>query len=168
MNDLQHQISDRVNAFINEVTQLARKVAMETLASALGGSEPAAKSSVAAPRKAVPAAAPAAVAAVPAATRDAPAAGRRRGRKGQKRDPREIAKVQSDLAAYIAAHAGQRIEQIKAVFGVETKDLVLPIKKLVEAGTIRSEGTRRATKYFPVAAVSAAPAKGKVGRPKKK
>src|SRR5207237_234039 len=87
MNDLQRQISDRVNAFVDEVARLARKAAMDTLSSALGSQSPA-------PRRAAVAAGPAAA---PAAPR-----GRRARGKGQKRDPREIAKVQSDLAAHIA------------------------------------------------------------------
>jgi hypothetical protein len=51
------------------------------------------------------------------------------------------------------------------------RELNLPIKKLLEDGSIRSEGTRRATKYFPsggAASKAAAKAPAKRGRPKKK
>jgi len=169
MNDLQRQISDRVNAFVEDVNRLARKAAMETLASALGGpshgpsagpstgrgpgrppgrpaGRPPASAALAAPTAY---AAPALAAAPAAAAAPAQTRGRRARGKGQKRDPREIARIQSDLAAYIAANGGQRIEQIKVQMGLDTKDLVLPIKKLMDEKTIRSEGTRRATKYFP-------------------
>lgn len=71
--------------------------------------------------------------------------------KGQKRDPQAIVALGEQLVAHIVANPGQRIEQIKVALGADTKDLALPIKKLLAAKTIRSEGTRRATKYFPAA-----------------
>jgi len=41
------------------------------------------------------------------------------------------------------------VEQIKLALGASTKDLALPMRKLVASGAVRSEGAKRATTYFP-------------------
>lgn len=139
MTNLQQALENRVTAFVNEITEITRNAARDIVVSALGlanGPAPAATSK--------------------AAKRAAPKASTKHdvigatGGKGQKRDPATLVKVGMDLAAHISANPGQRIEQIKAAMKLDTKDLVLPIQKLMAAKTIRAEGTRRATKYFPV------------------
>lgn len=184
MSDLQNQISTRVNAFVEEINKLARAAAIDLLSSALGApAKPAAPVVVKAvkavkvvkavkavkavkvakaPAAAPVAAAPAAVVAAPAA---APKAPRAKGRgKGAKRSAAEIAKTTTALAAFIISNPGLRIEQIGKALGEQTKDLALPIQKLMADGAIMSEGQRRATKYSPKSAaapVVAAPAKAK-------
>ena len=44
---------------------------------------------------------------------------------------------------------GLRIEEINRELGTTTKDLALPIRKLVADGMLAAKGQRRATKYFP-------------------
>jgi hypothetical protein len=78
---------------------------------------------------------------------------------GEKRSPAKLAALQTKLLSYIKAHAGMRVEQINESLGTETKDLALPIKKLIVAKQIRAEGTRRATKYFAGSAKGATKAK---------
>jgi hypothetical protein len=68
--------------------------------------------------------------------------------KGQKRDPEALDALQSQLHGFIAKHPGLRIEQINTEMGTSTKDLALPIRKLIAAKEIRVEGQKRATKYF--------------------
>lgn len=53
------------------------------------------------------------------------------------------------MLEHIAAHPGVRIEQINASLGTATKELALPLRQLVDAGTLRTEGQRRGTKYYP-------------------
>ena len=69
--------------------------------------------------------------------------------KGAKRDPKELKALVEKLAGYIKKNPGQRIEQIGAALGKPTKDLALPVKKLIGAKRISTKGERRATKYFP-------------------
>ena len=69
--------------------------------------------------------------------------------KGQKRKPRELAALEARLAAHIDSHVGNRIEQIAGHMGVKTKDLALPVKKLLAAKRIKTTGHKRATRYFP-------------------
>lgn len=69
--------------------------------------------------------------------------------KGAKRDPKALAELTHDLEAVIKSKPGQRIEEIGKIMSVATKDLALPVKKLLAAKRIRVTGQRRATKYFP-------------------
>ncbi len=89
--------------------------------------------------------------AAPAGRRGAPAkhaAGLVR-RPGEKRDPRDLARLVNRLADYVKSNPGQRIEQINRALGVPTKDLTLPIKKLLVSNRITSKGEKRATTYWP-------------------
>ena len=72
--------------------------------------------------------------------------------KGAKRTQAELEALTSRLAAYIAKNPGLRVEQINRDLGTSTKDLALPIKKLIADKVIRSKGAKRATAYFPVKA----------------
>jgi hypothetical protein len=69
--------------------------------------------------------------------------------KGAKRAANEIEKLKSAVHSFIKDHPGQRIEQINGQMGTRTSDLSLPLKKLISEGAVRTEGDRRATKYFP-------------------
>lgn len=140
MTEIEQRINDLVSSFVNEITRLAREAASETLQRALAGTGGAA---VAAPRVAGRrgrAAKARATAAVAASSRRA---------KGAKRAPGEIVETKNKVHSFIKANPGQRIEQINKQLGTKTSDLSLPLKKLLSEGAIRTEGARRATKYFP-------------------
>jgi hypothetical protein len=63
----------------------------------------------------------------------------------------------------IQANPGLRVEQIGRTLGAATKDLTLPLKKLLSQRLVRSEGQRRATRYFPAGGGRAA-GRAKTGR----
>ncbi len=67
----------------------------------------------------------------------------------QKRDPQELATLIERLAGYIKANPGQRIEQINRALGVPTKELTLPVRKLLRTKRIKAQGQKRATSYVP-------------------
>ncbi len=69
--------------------------------------------------------------------------------KGAKRAPQEIERLTGKLADYIKSNPGQRIEQIAKGMGTSTKELNLPVKKLVATKAIKTRGQKRATQYFP-------------------
>ena len=69
--------------------------------------------------------------------------------KGAKRDPRVLEALTEKLGAFIKKNPGQRIEEIGKALGTRTKDLVLPVKKLIAAKKVSTKGEKRATKYFP-------------------
>jgi hypothetical protein len=65
-----------------------------------------------------------------------------------KRSAAELEQIVEVLNSHVKANPGERMEQIKKTLGYDTKDLVLPIKKLLEAGAIRTEGNKRSTTYY--------------------
>jgi len=136
MSDFNDQINKLVHDFVAQVSALARKAAMDTLTSALAGGGGGA---VAAPRRGRP----------PGVASAAPAASSARRAKGAKRAPDEIVRTRDRLYQYITSNPGQRIEQINKALGTSTKDLTLPIKKLLGSKAITSKGEKRATTYFP-------------------
>jgi hypothetical protein len=69
--------------------------------------------------------------------------------KGTKRDPQVLQALTDELGTFIKNNPGQRIEQIAAALGAPTKDLVLPVRKLIAAKQIATKGQKRSTTYFP-------------------
>jgi hypothetical protein len=70
--------------------------------------------------------------------------------KRAKRNPGEIDVLTKRLAEYIRVNPGQRMEQIKNGLGVATKQLQLPIRRLLEAKRIVAKGRKRSTTYSSV------------------
>jgi hypothetical protein len=68
--------------------------------------------------------------------------------KGVKRTGTVLAKLGEKLIEYVKEHPGLRIEQINEELGTTTRDLALPIRKLIADGQLRTEGEKRSTKYF--------------------
>ncbi len=179
MANIDDEIRSKTEAFVSDLTVLVRRAALESVSAALGGVSGggAHKATVAAaipvaakrgpgrPRK-VATAAPAPVAKAPAVktpvsakAAPAPAAKAPVSKKaaapkrasGEKRPPAELVKLTEKLGEYIKAHPGLRIEFIGKALATPTKDLTLPIKKLLAGKKIRSEGQKRATEYFAAA-----------------
>ena len=134
MNNFQNDMNHTVQGFVAQVTELARRAALETLESAFGG-----KAGRAGSAPAVVAVAPPAVA----------RAGRPRGGRGAKRSPADLEALSEKFAAFVKANPGLRIEQINKELGTTTKDLALPIRKLVADKVISAKGQKRSTTYFP-------------------
>lgn len=67
--------------------------------------------------------------------------------KGAKRSPDELEGLTKRLFAYVGKNPGQRIEQIGAGMGVTTKDLRLPVVKLLAEKKLAARGVKRATSY---------------------
>jgi hypothetical protein len=130
-NSVNDRIRSRVEAFAEELSALIRDSAMETVREALGGGS--------APRRGARGGR--------ASASTAPVRGGRR-EKGQKRDPGEIERLTGRLLDYVKGNAGQRIEQIAAGMGTVTKELNLPVKKLIAQKSLKTKGQKRATQYF--------------------
>ncbi len=135
MTEIERRINELVSTFINDITKLARQAAHDTLSQALAG-----------------------VGGTVVSDLRLPVGRRGKGRglalaggrpKGAKRPPDEIARTKDAVLAHIKEHPGERIEQINAHMGTRTADLALPLRKLISEGSVRTEGDRRATRYFP-------------------
>ena len=75
--------------------------------------------------------------------------GRPRGGRGAKRSSADLEALSERFASFVAASPGLRIEQINKQLGTTTKDLALPIRKLISEGRIKAKGQKRSTTYFP-------------------
>jgi hypothetical protein len=119
MSDFQSEMNRVVAGFVQQITELARRAAIDTLESALG--------------------------------KHVPSGGRGRGgvrAKGAKRSSNELDKLADSFHGFVAKHPGLRIEQINKQLGTTTKDLALPIRKLISDGAIKTKGEKRSTAYF--------------------
>jgi hypothetical protein len=130
MNDFQTDMNRTVQGFVAQITELARRAALDTLESAFGG-------------RAGRGGGAAVVASVGAGS-----VGRPRGGRGAKRTSADLEALSSKFASYVKAHPGLRIEQINKELGTTTKDLALPIRKLISEGMIKAKGKKRSTTYF--------------------
>jgi len=128
-SSIDSEIQSRVSAFAAELVAIVRASALEVVQEALGD------------------------AVTPRAVRGgaklslAPKAAASRG-KGAKRDPQAIEALTNQLGAFIKKNPGQRIEQIGKELGIPTKELALPVKKLLAGKRISTKGQKRATTYF--------------------
>jgi hypothetical protein len=120
-------LRSRVDSFVADLEQLVRASALAAVESALGVS---AKRGPGRPRGAGSA---------PRAAHTG---------KRVKRDPKAVLAVAARVHAAIKAKPGQSVEQIGKGLGMKTKDLALPIKKLLAAKSVKTKGQRRGTRYF--------------------
>jgi hypothetical protein len=136
MSDFQNEMNHTVQGFVAQITELARRAAINTLESAFNG-----RAGSRAAASATPAAAPAAAGVA--------RAGRPRGGRGAKRTAEDLGALSEKFASFVKANPGLRIEQINKQLGTTTKDLALPIRKLVAGKVISAKGQKRSTTYFP-------------------
>ncbi|HEU4726317.1 MAG TPA: hypothetical protein VFT22_00440 [Kofleriaceae bacterium] len=122
-----------VQGFVAQITELARRAAINTLESAFG-------------ERAARGAAASAAAALVGITDGR--VGRPRGR-GAKRSAADLEALSEKVATFVKTNPGLRIEQINKELGTTTKDLALPIRKLIADGAIQAKGQKRSTTYFP-------------------
>jgi hypothetical protein len=122
MSDFQTEMNRVVSDFVAQITELARAAARDMIDQALGkGSKGGSISSL--------------------------SRGRGRGR-GSKRTSDELDVLADNFHAFVAKHPGMRIEQINKQLGTTTKDLALPIRKLISEGALKTKGEKRSTQYF--------------------
>ena len=132
MSDFQTEMNRAVQGFVAQISELARRAALDTLESSFGNG-------VTAKSRGGRLLAPA----------GKPLVGRPPGRRGEKRTAEDLEALAGKLAAFVKANPGLRIEQINKELGTTTKDLALPIRKLVAESVIATKGQKRSTTYFP-------------------
>jgi predicted transcriptional regulator len=132
MTDPNRRVQNVIDDFVEKLTQIARETAAQVV---LGGLGPIKK----------------------AATTRTVVNGH-----GAKRSSESLEAMQTKVLTFITRHPGLRIEEINRELGTTTKDLALPMRKLVAAKTLKTKGQRRATTYFAgAAAVKGAKKNGK-------
>ena len=136
MSNFQHEMNQVVDGFVAQITELARRNALNTLEATFASHGAGRAPTVALPRGA-------------GAGAGATQVGRPRGGRGVKRRPEDLEALCNQFATFVKSHPGLRIEQINKELGTTTKDLALPIRKLIAEGRITAKGQKRSTSYFP-------------------
>ena len=67
---------------------------------------------------------------------------------GVKRAPEDLERLSESFVAFVSKHPGLRIEQINKEIGTSTKELALPIRKLVAEKRVKVKGKKRSTTYY--------------------
>ncbi|HWZ92190.1 MAG TPA: DNA-binding protein [Polyangiaceae bacterium] len=67
--------------------------------------------------------------------------------KGGKRSPEDLAKLTQSLLTYVKKNPGKRVEEIGRGLSISTRELTLPVKKLLAEKAIGKKGQKRATTY---------------------
>ena|SRR6478609_7694544 len=124
--DIDSKIRACVDAFVAELTDLIREAAVEKVAEALTGST-----------------------VVRARGRATRVSASRGGGGGGKRTSDEIEAQCEQIANYVTKNPGQGVEGIAGGLNTSSKELTLPIKKLLASKELTRKGHKRATKYFP-------------------
>jgi hypothetical protein len=126
-----------VDRFTDQLQLLARRLALQEVLGALGGSPPARRG------------------------RPARSAGATRGtgRRGGKRTAAELERMRGRLLVHVRANPGQRADQIAAALGTDVGTMRLPMRSLIAEKKVGTQGQRRGTTYYPggVRAKSAEP-----------
>jgi hypothetical protein len=141
LTNLEREIQARTERFATELAELIKRAALESVSHALAGAG--AGAAAAAPRRGASAAVGRVVR---GGSRTAAARARK---KGEKRSPEQLESLTDDFIAEVKQGPGRGIEAIAKSLRVSTKELALPVRKLLEEGRVKSRGQKRATKYFP-------------------
>jgi hypothetical protein len=124
MTDIDSKIRTRIEAFVVELTGLIREAAVAKVAEALGGEV--------APRG-----------------RGRGIARSAAGGGGGKRTAEEIDAQCEQITSFVTKNPGLGVEGIASGLGTSSKELTLPIRKLLASKELTRKGHKRATKYFP-------------------
>lgn len=121
MTDLDRMIRARVDAFVDELSELVRRAALQAVSEALEGNRPNKARGKPPPRSA---------------------------KRGGKRSATELDALADRVLRHVSEHPGGSAGEIARALGITTKDLVLPTKKLLSTGSLSCKGQKRATRYF--------------------
>jgi hypothetical protein len=150
MSDVENDLRSRVDGFVNELSALIRRQALQAVAEVLEKGERVEHAPLRKPGRPPKVAdgvdAHKAARTKGRATKPVPAPKRKAG---EKRTPQQLAQMTEQVYNYIKSNGGQGIEQIAKALATSTKELTLPIRKLLADKKIGSKGQKRATRYFP-------------------
>lgn len=136
-NHLESEIRTCINSFVDELSSLVKQAAIQSVQEALGGSSAPARRGPGRPRKAN-------------AVIRRPSSKRRK-----RRSSGAVDTVAQRILEQVKANPGQGVGEIGGALRLTSKDLRLPIMKLMEDKKLKTKGQRRGTKYFTPGATGA-------------
>ena len=126
-NTLDREIRSCVDSFVGDLTGLVKQAAMESVQEALGGTVAPRRRGPGRPRK--------------TAKKGSPR------RKRVRRSSGDLDATAARILSYVKANPGSGVTEIAASLRRTSKDLRLPILKLLEEKKLRTTGQRRGTRY---------------------
>ena len=139
MPPINKEIQDRIELFAEELAELIRQAALESVQEALGeGASPTA----AKPRRKKKTRRKAGK-----KTTRKTAAKRKDGRQAR-RTSEELEALSSSIASYVKSNPGQRLEQIAKALELSTAEMKRPVTLLLDAKKLTTKGQKRGTMYF--------------------
>ena len=128
---IDQQIRDRIDQFVSELSALVREAALESVKGALTDEQ------VGRSRRG------------PGRPRRLTALGLGgAGRRNSKRTPEMLERLKESVLEIITLNPGQRMEELGRMLDIPTKELTLPVKKLLAEKKIKTKGQKRATTYW--------------------
>lgn len=174
------QIQQLVSNFVDDLTAVFQRSALEAVQASLGaslgalggGSTPAAArivqkrpgrpakaakpapAFVATPKKAAPQ--KAALPKAPAPKQAAPKAASQKGGKRIRRSPAEIDAMVGRIVSYVGTHNGERSEIVRSALKIDKQQWLTAIRRSIETQQITTKGQKRTTQLFTVGGRAAA------------
>jgi hypothetical protein len=145
MSDLETKVRALLDGFVKQLVGHVRAQTLAALAADLGAPDRAA--AVARPARGAKSAGAPATSGVKPAPRVSHA--KPKVPRGGKRDPRLIAELTERLGAFVKENPGKGIREAGKDLGTATRDLQVPMARLLAAGTISMKGTRSSATYSP-------------------
>jgi hypothetical protein len=136
---LDSTIRIRIDAFVTELTSLVKEAALASVGEALGSTPRRGPGRPRGTRRRGPGR--------PRGLGRPPKNGRARAGKRSKRSTGQVDAVAAKVLAHVKGHPGQRLEEIGRALKTPTRNLKLPVSKLLAAKRLKKSGAKRGTKY---------------------
>lgn len=164
MLDPHRELQALIDGFVDRLTEIAKRIALEQVRQAFGSVKlPAVRSSSTPKSAPAPASSSSASSSSASSSSSSSSSGSSssRTRRGRgRRAPQEIEQLRDKLLTVISDNPGCRAEDINRALGTRTPQIAQPLRRLVADRLVRTEGARRGTRYF----AAAAPAEVQNGR----
>jgi hypothetical protein len=151
--DVRSELDARVKAFVAELEELVRKAALAAVEEALGSKAPSRGAGKRAPsRRAEQPASEGGKGTKGARSRrgQGPKGRAAKGKAGGRvrRSSDELETLRKRIIAEVGREPGIRVGALAEALGMSSKELALPVRKLVQEKLLRTKGEKRATEYF--------------------
>ena len=137
-------IRARIDLFLEQLSTLVRRAALDSVRSALGDEAAPAKRGPGRPRLGRP---PMSTVGSTGNSTDSTGKSSRKSA-GGKRSTEEVDQTAERIRAFVNSNPGLGLEAIAKGIGTSTKELKLPVIKLLSTRALSKKGQKRGTKYF--------------------
>jgi hypothetical protein len=130
-SNLDTAIRSKIDSFLEDLSALVKQTALESVQEALGNGAAPARRGPGRPKMKVKFGRPA-----------------KSAMKGGKRSSEDVAAMADKIASFVRSNPGSRLEAIAAGLRTNSKELKLPVIKLLSSKTLTKKGQKRGTMYF--------------------